>query len=125
MLGNPWGSAQTRSESAIVDASFPSEEDAVPTFIALFNWTEQGAKAYKDSPSRAEAFNEQAAGLGVRLKDVYWTAGPYDLVGILEAADEESASAAMLQLASAGNVRTTTMRAYSSDEFKSVISKAG
>jgi uncharacterized protein with GYD domain len=104
---------------------FTSEEVAVPTFIALFNWTEQGAKTYKDSPSRAEAFNEQASSLGVRLKDVYWTAGPYDLVGILEASDEESAAAALLQLASAGNLRTTTMRAYSSDEFKSVIAKAG
>jgi uncharacterized protein with GYD domain len=97
----------------------------MPTFIALFNWTEQGAKTYKDSPSRADAFNEQASGLGVRLKDIYWTAGPYDLVGVFEAPDEESASAALLQLASAGNLRSTTMRAYSSDEFKSVISKAG
>ena len=54
----------------------------------------------------------------MRLKDVYWTVGPYDLVGIIDAPDEESASAAMLQLGAAGNLRTTTMRAYSSDEFK-------
>jgi uncharacterized protein with GYD domain len=96
----------------------------VPTFVTLFNWTEQGVKSYKDSPSRVEAFNQQASNLGVRLRDVYWTSGPYDIVGIFEAPDEESAAAALLELATAGNVRTTTMRAFNSDEFKSVVSKS-
>jgi uncharacterized protein with GYD domain len=97
----------------------------MPTYVVLFNWTDQGIKSYKDSPSRSEAFNQQMSGLGARVKDIYWTAGPYDIVGIIEAPDGESMSAALLKLGSMGNVRTTSMRGYSTDEFKAVIEKAG
>ncbi len=95
------------------------------TYVVLFNWTEQGVKGFKDSPSRAEAAAKQMEGLGVTLKDLYWTLGPYDLVGVFEAPDDETATAALLALAAAGNVRSTTLRAFTSDEFKALSKKAG
>ena len=95
------------------------------SYVTLINWTEQGIKAFKDSPSRVDAFNEQMAGLGVSIKDVYWTIGPYDLVVLVEAADEESATAALLGLGAVGNVRTTTMRAFGRSEFEQIIARAG
>ena len=55
--------------------------------------------------------------LGVELKDIYWTIGPYDLVLIVDAPDDEALAAALLRIGSAGNVRTTTLRAFSRDEF--------
>ncbi|MDQ3678653.1 MAG: GYD domain-containing protein, partial [Actinomycetota bacterium] len=63
--------------------------------------------------------------LGVRLTQVYWTLGEHDLVAIAEADDEETMAAATLMLASQGNVRTTTMRALSTDEMRGVIAKTG
>lgn len=55
----------------------------------------------------------------------YWTAGPYDVVYILEAPDEESASAFFLDVGSRGVVRTTTLRAYDREEMSSIIEKLG
>jgi uncharacterized protein with GYD domain len=95
------------------------------SFIVLCNWTEQGIKAYKDSPSRVDAFNEQMGGRGVSIKDIYWTIGPYDLVVLVEATDEESATAALLGLGALGNIRSTTLRAFSRSEFEQIVAKAG
>ena len=47
------------------------------------------------------------------------------MVAITEAPDDESATAFALMLASQGNVRTTTLRAFSGDEMRGIIAKAG
>ena len=44
---------------------------------------------------------------------------------VAEADDEESMATATLTLASQGNLRTTTMRALSTDEMRAVIAKTG
>ena len=95
------------------------------TFIVLLNWTEQGIHSYKDSPSRVDQANKACEDLGVKFKDVYWTIGPYDLVGIVESPDPESFAAALLRLGAAGNVRTTSMRAFSRTETEALIARAG
>ncbi len=95
------------------------------SFVVLFNWTDQGIKGFKDSPSRVDAFGQQLGGLGVSIRDIYWTIGPYDLVGIVDAPDEESLTAALLQLGALGNVRTTTLRAFSRSEFEQIVTRAG
>lgn len=61
---------------------------------------------------------------GVSFKEIYWTVGPYDLVRIVEAPDDETATAALLSVAGQGNIRTTTLRAFSASEMRSVIEKA-
>jgi uncharacterized protein with GYD domain len=94
------------------------------TYVVLINWTEQGIGSFKDSPSRVDAFNDQMRGLA-EVKSIYWTMGPYDLVGIIEAADDESITAALLQLGAGGNVRTTSLRAFDRTEFEAVAQRAG
>jgi len=49
--------------------------------------------------------------------------GVHDAVLILEAPDDKTVTAAMLGLGSLGNVRTQTLRAFSSSEMKEIISK--
>ena len=95
------------------------------TYVVLFNWTEQGIKGYKESPKRVDAAADLWGDLGVQIKDIYWTIGKHDLVGILEAADDETLAAAMLRLGAAGNVRTTTLRAFARNEAEAVIDRAG
>jgi uncharacterized protein with GYD domain len=97
----------------------------MPHYVLLMNWTEQGAKAYKDSVDRAEAARTALRERGVSLNDVFWTIGPYDLVCISEAPDDATISAALLALGAQGNLRTTTLRGFTADEFKAVIQKAG
>ena len=94
------------------------------TYVILMNWTDQGIKDFKDSPSRADAGKEEMAKLGVTLKDIYWTVGQHDLVLICDSPDEESMTAALLRLGSAGNVRTTTLRAFTRPEFDGIADRA-
>jgi len=97
----------------------------MPTYVSLINWTEKGVAAFKDTVDRSEAGKELAAKFGGALKEIYWTIGPYDIVAVSEAPDDESASAFALTLAAGGNIRSVTMRAFTADEMRGVIAKAG
>ena len=90
------------------------------TFISLLNFTDQGIRKVKESPSRAEAFTAEAAKLGLNVKNIYWTAGHYDLVVVAEGSDE-AAMAALLSVGSLGNVRSQTLRAYSASDMAKII----
>jgi uncharacterized protein with GYD domain len=90
------------------------------TFISLFSFTDQGIRAVKESPNRAEVFTTMAAKLGVTVKSIHWTTGSYDLVAISEGPDE-AAMATLLALGSLGNVRSQTLHAYSAAEMKKII----
>lgn len=94
------------------------------TYISLINWTDKGIGQFKSTLERAEAAKQLAAKLGGKLKDIYWTVGPYDLVAISEAPDDESATAFSLALGSQGNVRTTTLRAFSGEDMRRIVAKA-
>ena len=97
----------------------------MPRYVVLIDWTEQGVRSFKDSVDRYEAANSQLEGLGVRFTDSYWTLGNHDIVSIVDAQDDESLAAGLLAVAGAGNIRTTTLRAFSADEMRGVIGKVG
>jgi len=95
----------------------------MPTYVTLYSWTEQGIKNFRDTTERAKAATAQAEKMGGRITQFLWTSGAYDIVGIAEFPDDQSASAFNLALASGGNVRSTTMRAYDDREMAAVIAK--
>lgn len=95
------------------------------TYVSLINWTEQGIKGYRDTVARAKAANELAAKFGGRMVSIWWTIGPYDLVAVSEFPDDESATAFALALSAAGNVRTTTMRAFDADAAAAIVARVG
>ena len=90
------------------------------TFISLINFTDQGIRNIKDSPERFATFKASVEKLGVSVKAGYYTVGQYDMVVIVEGSDE-AATAAMLKVASAGNVRSQTLRGFSVDDMKKII----
>jgi uncharacterized protein with GYD domain len=96
----------------------------MPTYISLINWTEKGIAAFKETLDRAEAGKQLAASFGGSLKEIYWTIGPYDIVALSEAPDDETATAFALALGAQGNVRTTTLRAFSGEEMRGIIERA-
>jgi uncharacterized protein with GYD domain len=96
----------------------------MPTYISLVNWTDQGIRNIKDTLDRAERSAELAEKHGASLQ-LYWTVGPYDLVSILEAPDDEAATAYLLEVGSGGNVRTTTLRAYDREEMSAILGRLG
>ena len=93
------------------------------TYVVLANFTDQGIRTVKDSVKRAAAFTEVAKKFGVTTKEVFWTQGRYDIVLIVEAPDELSATAANLSLSALGNVRTESMRAFSAVDMKAIVAK--
>jgi uncharacterized protein with GYD domain len=93
------------------------------TYIALSSFTDQGVKTAKDSVKRADGVKAAAKKFGCKMTQIYWTLGSYDVVAIIEAPDEESATAFALAIGMAGNVRTQTMRAFSADEMKGILGK--
>ena len=96
----------------------------MPTFICLLNWTDQGAKNAKDSTKRYQATRGMAEKLGGKLLSAYVTTGQYDVIVTVEMPNGE----AMVKFASAvsatGNARTTTVRAYTPDEFSKLAAEA-
>ena len=97
----------------------------MPHYVLLVNWTDQGIRNVKGTVDRTDDVAKLAEKHGGRLEQFYWTVGPYDLVAIGEAPDDESASAFALELGSVGNVRTTTMRAYDREEMSGIIQRLG
>jgi len=80
----------------------------MPTYVVLANFTEQGLRNIKDTPKRAEAFKALAKQHDCTVKEILWTHGHYDIVSIIDAADEASATSLGLSVAKLGNVRTHT-----------------
>ena len=90
-------------------------------YVVLMSWTDQGIKAIKDSPKRLDAGKALAKKLGGELKKFYMTMGAYDMVGIVEMPDDAAAAKFATSLGSLGNVRTTTLRAFSEDDYRGII----
>ena len=90
-------------------------------YIALTNWTDQGIKNVKESPNRVDAARDLAKSLGCEMQDFYMTIGAYDMVVTIEAPDDETVAKFALSLAKAGNVRTTTLKAFTEDSYREII----
>jgi uncharacterized protein with GYD domain len=98
---------------------------AMARYIVLIDWTDQGVRTAQDSVKRVGQAREAFQKMGVTLEQIYWTLGSHDLAAVMSAPDGESFAAALLQLAGAGNVRTTTLRAFDEGEFGAILGKLG
>jgi len=93
------------------------------TYVVLAKFTDQGVRNAKESPKRADAFRQLAKTFGVTVKDLFWTQGRYVVVTIVEAPDEASAMSLSLSLGALGNVRTESLRAFSSVDMETIVGK--
>lgn len=93
------------------------------TYISLASFTDQGIRSIKDTTKRADAVKEAAKKFGASMPQLYWTLGKYDLVAIIEAPDDASATAFALAIAGEGNIRMQTLRAFSKDEMNGILGK--
>ena len=93
------------------------------TFITTIKFTQQGIKDIDHSTKRAAIFKTEAKKFGAKVKEIYWTLGDYDGLLILEAPDDETATAVILHLGAMGNVHTSTCRAYTAGEMEKINAK--
>lgn len=96
----------------------------MPTFMCFLNWTDQGAKGVKDVIARSEAAKALILGLGGRLVCGYVTTGQYDVVLVVEMPNGDAMTKLAVALTTRGNVRTTTVRAFSPEEFAKLAAEA-
>lgn len=94
-------------------------------YISLNNFTDQGIRSFKDTTKRADAIREMAKKFGVTLKEIYWTLGSYDSVGIFEAPDDASMAAFLASVGALGSIRTQTLRAFSQADVNGILAKMG
>ena len=93
------------------------------TYISLIQFTDQGIRNVKDTIKRGEAAMAEAEKMGIKIIEEFWTMGAYDGVVLFEAPDDETMTAYALKLASLGNVKTQTMRAFSRQEMEGILAK--
>jgi uncharacterized protein with GYD domain len=93
----------------------------MPTYVILMNFTDQGIRNVKQTTARTDHGGEIAEKHGLKLEQAYWTVGPYDMVAVFEAPNDEALSAHLLEIGSLGNVRTTTLRAYDEEEMSGIL----
>ena len=93
----------------------------MPIFVVLGNWTAQGIKNIKESPKRVVAAREAVEKAGGKWLGFYNTIGQYDGVVIIEAPNDEVAMSFLLATGSLGNVRTTTLKAFTDAEMVKTI----
>jgi uncharacterized protein with GYD domain len=97
----------------------------MPTYVTLINWTDQGIRTVKDSPKRLEAAKKELQKLGGEVKSFYMTQGAFDAILILDVPSDEALAKFLLKTGSAGNVRTTTLKAYPEADYRKIIEALG
>jgi len=91
----------------------------MPTYISLVQFTDKGIQAAKETTQRVADWSAKVQSKGVRINQMYWTLGQYDQVCIFDAPDDETAASVLLS----GNIRTRTMRAFTTSEMERILSK--
>ncbi len=92
----------------------------MPHYVALLDWTEQGIHNVKDTIKRAENAKALARKLGGKL-DLWYTMGEHDIVGLIEMPSDEAYNKFVLSVSSQGNVRTTSLKAWTQDEMSKLV----
>ena len=91
------------------------------TYITLLSYTDQGARNIKDAPQRTLAAKSAVESAGCKWLGYYLTMGEYDGVVISEAPSDELYATIVLAIASQGNIRTTTLKAFNEEEMARII----
>ncbi|MGQ9551273.1 MAG: GYD domain-containing protein [Candidatus Bathycorpusculaceae bacterium] len=95
----------------------------MPIYVCLMKLTDQGVKDVKNAPKRIEEAVKALEAMGGKLIEFYTVMGEYDYVGIAELPSDEVAVTFLLGLGSAGNVRTTTLKAFTREQFAAVVER--
>ena len=93
----------------------------MPTYITLIRYTQKGIENIKGAPNRVEEAKQVHRSMGAELKEFYLVMGNYDAVSIAEAPDDVTMTKVLLSLGSKGNVHTETLKAFTEEEVKKIV----
>ena len=92
-------------------------------YNSFLSFTEQGVKTIKALPARIAAGRQAFEAIRGKLIQYYLTLGAQDSVVVYEAPDDETEASIALATAGLGNLRTTSMRAFTEAAIPGVLSK--
>jgi uncharacterized protein with GYD domain len=78
-------------------------------------------QAAKETTVRVADWAAKVQSKGVSIMQMYWTLGQYDQVCVLEAPDDETAASVLLAADMLGNIRTQTLRAFTTSEMERIL----
>jgi uncharacterized protein with GYD domain len=99
------------------------EDEAMPAYVVLFQFTDQGIQNIKEHPQGIEQAHKTIEAMGGKVVAGYWVMGQYDSIGIYEFPSDEVAMTFLLGVGATGNVRTTTLKAFTYEQFSELVSK--
>lgn len=94
----------------------------MPLFVVLGHITDTGAKDMNNFMSVLDQNLARAESLGMKIHGWYMTQGQYDFVIVEEAPSAEAIMKQSFGAAGTGLSRSETMRAYSLDEVRQILS---
>jgi uncharacterized protein with GYD domain len=99
------------------------EEGSMVRRIMLMKLTDQGVKDIKNAPQRIEQGTKAFEKVGGKMIGFYAVTGEYDYIAIGESPNDEVGMAFVMGLSAFGNVRTTTIQAFTTEEFAEMVKK--
>ena len=93
----------------------------MPTYVVLYQFTDQGRSSIKTTVARSTEIQEQNEAKGFKVIGHYWTQGQYDLVTIVEAPTEDAMMAGLFAVSEAGNVSSETLRAFTDEDMQRIL----
>jgi uncharacterized protein with GYD domain len=113
----------TRNSSVVAESGHVVKRNIMPTYISLVQFTDKGIHAAKETTQRVADWAAKVQSKGVTIKQMYWTLGHYDQVCIFEAPNDETAASVLLSADILGNIRTQTLRAFTSVEMEKILAE--
>ena len=90
-------------------------------YVVLGKYTEQGIRNIKEGPNRAKMVEQALQQAGGSMTSYYITMGEYDFLATVDLPNDETALRILMQIGQQGNVRTTTMKAFTRDEAAKIL----
>jgi uncharacterized protein with GYD domain len=90
-------------------------------YVVLGKFTEKRMETIKEFPQNVLEAREVFGSHGVKIIQLVFTMGHYDVVALMEAPDDESVSKALLSWGSRGLLRTETLRGFTQEQMIQIV----
>lgn len=94
-------------------------------YIVLMKLTEHGVRNIQNAPDRIDEAIEAFEAVGGKVLGFYAVMGEYDFVSIVEGPSDEVVMTFSLGLSAHGNVSTTSLKAFSKEQFCKALKQLG
>ncbi|BEP17869.1 GYD domain-containing protein [Pyrofollis japonicus] len=96
----------------------------MPLYVILSKLTDKGAQTIFKKPERILEVNKELEDMGLKVLQQYLVFGEWDFLNIVEAKDDQSLAAALINLNMRGTIRTATYKLMPVNELIEAVKKA-